>query len=507
LERIEGGVKTSERKGGMDMRDEKTEEAWWVEEFAGVSLGDPRRTERLIEIAAVLSKNLHASLPQAFAGNPHPLKAAYRFFQTEAIDPEDLHEAHHLQTLRRCQAFPLVLAVQDTTELDFSHHPATTGLGYTKNRHVRGLLMHTTLAFTNEGVALGHLRQDVWTRDDEERGKSYQRKQKESQQKESRKWLDSLETTDEARAFCPNTTFVNVADREGDLYDLFAAPRRHGVELLVRAAQDRRVRHVPNEDDIRAETSVLAAKKKAAKKNEEPSEVARLWTVMTSKKVQATWEVELSRRGGKNARTACVHVRFCEVKLQPPKARAKEKAAEIPVYAVLLQEVKPAKTEEAVEWLLLTTKPVLTEEDAVERARWYAARWGIELYHKVLKSGCQLEELQLEEAERIHRCVAVYTVMAWRLMYGTMLARAVPTVGCECWLSSTEWKALYCAVFRTTTPPASEPSLKEAVSWLALLGGFLARKCDGHPGLTVVWRGLARLHDLTLMYQIFRPDS
>jgi len=123
------------------------------------------------------------------------------------------------------------------------------------------------------------------------------------------------------------------------------------------------------------------------------------------------------------------------------------------VYAVFLQEIKPTKTEEAVEWLLL------------------------------------------------------YTGMAWRRMYGTMLARAVPTVGCEGWLFSTEWKALYCAVFRTTTPPASEPSLKEAVSWLALLGGFLARKCDGHPGLTVVWRGLARLHDLTLMYQIFRPDS
>ena len=158
-----------------------------------------------------------------------------------------------------------------------------------------------------------------------------------------------------------------------------------------------------------------------------------------------------------------------------------------------------------MEWLLLTTCAVHTTTDALERVDWYACRWGIEIWHKILKSGCRIEARQLETAERLQRCLPLYSVIAWRIFYATMLSRAVPAAPCTVLLDLEEWQALYCTIHRTPTPPGTPPSLRQAVHWIAHLGGFLARRGDGEPGVMALWKGFQHLTDLTTMYCIMRP--
>ena len=176
------------------------------------------------------------------------------------------------------------------------------------------------------------------------------------------------------------------------------------------------------------------------------------------------------------------------------------------VWAVWAIETAPPANVPAVEWLLLTTVPVHSTQDALQRLDWYCCRWGIEVWHKVLKSGCRIEARQLETADRLKRCLALFAVIAWRVLYAVMLSRAAPDLPCTALLNDPEWQALYCATHNTTILPPDPPSLSLAVRWIAQLGGFLARKGDGHPGVTVVWKGFQRLSDLTQMYLVFRPQ-
>lgn len=449
------------------------DESWAVTEFAEADLGDARRTQRLLELATVLAQRPTASLPEA-CGSRAQLKAAYRFFDNDAIDPQDLLASHVEATTARLAAVPLVLAVQDTTELDWTAHPATTGLGPLAHPAHQGLHVHTTLALTPERVPLGLLAQQVWARDPADTGKRATRKRRPVAEKESQKWLTSIEAVIAAHAQCPQTRFVGIGDREADVYDLFLQERPSGVDLLVRASWNRRVDHPER----------------------------YLWAKVEAHPVGATLTVRVSRRDAQPARQATVTVRGGWVLLCPPTHRRAEKLPTLAVWAVLAREDHPPAGVEPLEWLLLTTCAVHTPEDAIERVTWYACRWGIEVLHKVLKSGCRLEARQLETAERLRRCLAVYSVIAWRSLYATMLSRAVPDMPCTAVLEPEEWQALYCAISYTPTPPATPPTLRQAVHWIGRLGGFLARRGDGEPGVTVLWKGFQHLTDLTTMYRI-----
>lgn len=449
---------------------------WAVTEFAEAELGDLRRTQRVVELATVLAQRPGASLPEA-CGDRATLKAAYRFFDNTAIDPQNLLDSHVDATLTRLAPVPLVLAVQDTTELDWTAHPATTGLGPLGHPAHRGLHVHTTLAFTPERVPLGLLAQQVWARAPHDVGKRATRKQRPIAEKESRKWLTSLEAVLAARVECPQTRLVSVGDREADVYDLFAMERPAGVDLLIRAAWDRCVTQLEH----------------------------YVWATVAARPVEATYTVQVPRRGAQPPRTATLAVRWCPLTLCPPRHRKRERLPTVPLWAVqALEETPPAGTD-PIEWLLLTTWAVHTTAEALTRVDWYACRWGVEVWHRILKSGCRIEARQLETAERLQRCLPLYSVIAWRIFSATMLSRAVPAIPCTALLDLEEWQALYCAIHRTPTPPTIPPPLRQAVHWIAQLGGFLARRRDGEPGATVLWKGFQHLTDLTSMYCIMRP--
>ena len=373
---------------------------------------------------------------------------------------------------------PVVLAVQDTTEFNLSHLSATEGLGYGTGNNLRGFMMHSLLAVTPEGLPLGVLGMKTWVRADEEFGKGHQRKTRLIHEKESVKWLEGIEHLAALKARCADTRFVGVGDRESDLYELFVAERPAGVDWLIRAAWNRRARHPDG----------------------------YLWEAVQATTPLGNTDLLVPARRNFPQRTARLTLRCATVRLRPPKARA-SRLPETAVFAIHAIEDAPAPGVEPLEWMLLSSVPTTSFDEALERLAWYARRWTIETWHRVLKSGCRIEARQFGTLERFVRATALFAVIAWRLLYATLLARAGPDLCCEVLLQPVEWKALYCRTHSTTQLPKHTPSLQQTVLWIAMLGGYLNRKHDLPPGPTVIWRGLLLLHEITKMYQLFRQNE
>jgi hypothetical protein len=467
------------------MRSVAAEADWVLAEFGGVDLGDERRTARLLEVVTRLARHPDASFPQASGGDWASLKATYRLLDNAALSHQALLSGHVAASWERVAAWgaageAVVLALQDMTELDFSSHRATSGLGQIGNPYGRGLLAHSVLACTTSGVPLGLLGQLVWARPAPSGLSPSQRKRRPIEEKESFKWLAGLGLVVDGRAQAGEPArlppVVVVGDAENDVYAYFCAPRPAGVEVLVRGAGDRR----------RVEG--------------EPPEAVRSWLARQPASVPQSLAVP--RHPGQPARTAQVALRWAAVPLAPPQDRPLDSVA---VWAVWVSEVDPPAGVEPLDWLLLTSVPVHSLADAQERVAWYRVRWTIEVWHHVLKTGCAFEQRQLASAENLTRALALYDVIAWRILYGTLLARVAPEVPCTVLLELQEWQALYCAVHKTPTPPSHPPTLGQSLRWLAELGGFLGRARDGEPGVLVLWRGLTRLVDLTAMFQVFVP--
>lgn len=481
-------VVDADQEGTMDVLDVTLLDSWAEHEFGDANLGDQRLNRRLVELARTLARRPASSLPHA-AQDPALLKAAYRFFDHDDEDftPDDILASHVIATYDRISSVPLALAVSDTTLLDWSAHPATTGLGPLQGRTHRGLLLHTTLMVTPERLPIGLLQLNMWARPSDHDATAMPAAAPLTQ-KESQKWLTSLEAVNLAHDAAPQTTLVFVADAEADFYDLLAAPRRTGVEILVRAHVDRRV----------------------------ADPAGHLWAAMQTAVVAGTAEVRVSARPAvpsqygrpavpaEPARTAQVQVRFGPQTIKAPRQAGGGSRPDLTVSVVWVREVGAPAGVTPVEWLLLNTLAVETPEAAMERVTWYTCRWGIEVWHKTLKSGCQIEARQLETAERLKRCLALFAVIAWRIVYTTMLGRVAPKVPCTAILDTDEWEALYVRVKRTATLPAQPPRLDQAVRWLGQLGGFVGRKGDGPPGITVLWRGFHELGACVDVYRVMR---
>jgi hypothetical protein len=318
---------------------------------------------------------------------------------------------------------------------------------------------------------------DCWARDPEQHGT-----RRKAEERESGKWLDSYQTLCDVQRTHPETTFVSVCDREGDFFALLAeATKPDGAKLLVRA-------------DATRHGTVSA---------EGATGTADLWAIMGAQPVAGIKVQSLPRQAARLAREAHLEVRFAEVRIHPPKAL--KQADPVRCWAVFLKEREVPEGVEPIEWMLLTTVPTTSMAEACERSDWYAGRWGIEEFHRTLKSGCNIEDRQLGTASRIETCLAIDMVVAWRIFYMSRLARKDPGVPCTEFFSEAEWKTLYSTEFKTPFPPAGVPSLREVVGWLARLGGHLGRKSDGHPGTETLWRGLQKLEYGVCVWRIYHP--
>jgi hypothetical protein len=302
------------------------------------------------------------------------------------------------------------------------------------------------------------------------------------EEKETYRWLQALKATEKA---LPNTRVVTVCDREADVYDLFKLSHQLDTDVLVRASQNRTVNR----------------KSRYAEKN-----VLKLWEYMLQQPEAGTYEIHLPKRAktkhtsAREARSATVSVRFAPLCLNPPRNNPKHKKEALPninMHAVYVLESNPPEGEEAIEWMLLTSLPVHSFDEACEKVRWYCLWWRIEMYFKVLKSGFRVEDCRLNHAERLIRYLIVMSIVAWRLFAITLIARTDPDTPCSAFLASNEWQVLFRKTHKDQAIPADPPRIGDVVVWIAKLGGFRARKSDGPPGTITLWRGWKRLTDLT----------
>lgn len=451
---------------------------WAEEEFGGKALGDKRLQRRLQIIARDFSAHSQASIPQA-CGDPAKTTAAYRLFDHVRVTMQSVLQGHYGATTRRAQKEKVILAVQDTTGLDYSLHPKTELLGpICDKKGMIGMLVHETMAYNEQGTALGLIDVQCWTREPDIQRGQLERYELPIEQKESYKWLASWKAAVALQEQCPESTVISVGDREADIYELLAEAKKHPrAKLLVRAEQQRRV----------------------ATEDPEDEGLANIWEWMASRPADGIVPLELARTAKRKARLAKFAVRFAEVQLQPPKR--KPKLGALTVWVVTVTELGAPAGEEPVEWKLITTVEVKTLAQALVVIEWYTQRFQIEVFHRVLKSGCKIEERQLGNAERIEGCLAIDMVVAWRIVRLTKLGQEVPDVPCTVFFEEPQWKALVAFVTRDARVPAQAPTLREAVLMLAMsLGGFLGRKCDGHPGTEVIWKALQRLDDITQMW-------
>jgi hypothetical protein len=454
----------------------------WTERECGRARLPQRLRQRLQTMVGDFFARPTANIPQA-CGSWAKAKAAYRFFKNPKVSKEFILESHFEETAARVAEQPLVLAVQDTTFLDYSTHPQTKDLGPIGSKsaeQAQGLVVHGTMAFTPSGLPLGLIQLQSWARDSEDFGKRHRRKELPIQQKESFKWIESFRQTRALQERCAQTRLISVGDRESDVYELFLEAQRPGAPgLVVRAERDR------------------------ALLSQEPG---LLWETLEKEPVQGCYQVEVTAGKNRTARIAQMEVRFAPITLKPPqRLKGRPAVAVWAVYAVEAGTEPNAK--EKLEWMLLTTLEVSNLQQAFQVIDYYKQRWGIERFHKVLKSGCRIEDRQLGEKRSLEACLAIDAMVAWRIYFACHLAREVPEAPCTIFFEEAEWKALTAFHKRQRAPADQPPSLKEMVDLVAGLGGWLGRKGDGPPGTETLWRGFQRLDDITDSWNAFGPEA
>lgn len=389
------------------------------------------------------------------------------------VKAESILSSHRDAVVTRSRTHEVVLAVQDTTDFNFTTHPATKGLGFINQTSQQGMKVHSCFAVGGGGEPLGLLHQEQWSRA-QRTGKKGQRRRKPIEEKESYRWLKTLQAAEQGMP--ESIQLIHVGDREADIFELFAQSRAANSELLIRAEHNRKVQH----------------------------ELDYLIPALEQAPLAGEMTLELQRNPKRPARTAHLQVRAMQVILEVPRNQVTSKPLRpVTLNAILVEEGCPPEGATPIRWMLLTTLPISTFEEVWQYVIWYSHRWLIERFHFTLKSGCRFEDLQLQHRDRLLKALATYNIVAWRLMHLTYHARLHPEASCVTVLETHEWRLLR-RKFEPKNRSQRPPTVRQAIRWIAQLGGFKARKGDGEPGLKTLWRGLTRFHHLLEGAQLAR---
>lgn len=467
------------------------------DEVAGVDLGDKRLNDRLREVVLAFGKAPQLSIPAALGGR-NEMEAGYRLFANPRVTPERILSGHFAETRRRIQATSVCLLVQDTTDVELTRpKQQVLGAGPMNCDSQFGAFWHPLMAFHPAGIPLGTVWEKHWTRSEIDTNstpseKRSRRLQTPIEDKESIRWVEGLRVARQVAEESPHTQCILVCDSEADIYELFAEPRHtsHGqpLEILVRGSQSRATmtEGVAIVDAARAGLCRYTA------------------TIQVRENTPKTQAETRKRRIKRKPRTAQVAVRACSVTLRPPK-RPDRYLPAVDINMILVEEVSTLPSGEPIQWVLLTTLPIDTDEQIRTAVNYYCGRWGIEVFFKTLKSGCRIEERQFEFLDRELNAIAVYAIIAWRIMALCRLGRDCPDLSCEILFESSEWKAMYLIVEKRPLP-TQPPTLNQLIRMIALLGGYVPRKST-QPGTQTLWIGLQRMHDLAHCYDTFGPNA
>ena len=459
--------------------------SWTYNEFFSADLGDERLNKRLSTIAERFAQSPISPINHA-CDDWAETKAAYRFFRNEKIAYKEITRSHIAATKERCRDYSTVLAIQDTTYCNYSQHPKTKGLcplSRKKGKHkddmvTLGMIVHSTFVVGSDGLPLGIADQKIYSRPQpaepmDAKMKKSLKDRLPTEDKDSYRWVESLENTTKNLAGTQNRV-VTICDREADIYDLYLRAQQLTVPLVVRANYDRTVNKKSRHSEITGE---------------------KLWDVLKRQRCEATIKVKIPKQKQYDARTATCRVRFFDFLMNVPMNYCdyhQKRPPNLNVYAVYVSETACPEGFEPIDWMLITNIPILNREQALEIVAWYCLRWRIETWHKVLKSGLQVEECRLSTSERLIRYLAVMSIVAWRIFWVTLVARVSPDASCRIFLNESEWKLLAAKFNKICKRKLKEPTLEQSIKWIAQLGGFLARKGDKQPGITHIWRGMKK---------------
>jgi len=476
---------------------------WATEEMKTADLEDKRLNERLTALLSAFAERPTASIPAA-CGGFNEMTAAYRFFDNENVTYEKILAPHVERTRARMAQQEVALLVQDTTELDLTRpQQQVFGAGSLDGSTRCGAFLHPLVAFTTDGTPLGICWTKLWTRDEpaEETPaeKKKRRKTTPIEEKESIRWVEGLREGRELAQQFPHVQCVCIADSEADIYELFSEPRgARPVEWLVRACQDRGVLS----NDANSGEPIRQLRESI---ENQPILFTKEISVRGRSQTKVSCETR-SRRQPRESRTAEVEVRATSVTLRPPQ-RQGCKLPPVTINVVLVSEKNPPAGDEPVEWLLVTTLPIDTVDQVRAIIQYYTVRFLIEVFFRVLKSGCRVEERRFEHIDRLLPCVAIYLIVAWRTLMVCRLGRSCPDLDCEAIFDPSEWKSVWMTICRRK-PPRRVPRLSEILSLIAQLGGYInyPNRRDP-PGPQTIWLGLQRMYDLALAWNIFGPGA
>lgn len=453
-------------------------------ELEGVDLGDRRLDNRAKSLLETLAADPAASI-NAACGGWAETQAAYRLFNNQNTQPEKILQPHVEQTQQRIEQEAVVLVVQDTTELDYTKHPPEDA-GVLNKEDRLGFYDHSHIAFTPERLCLGVLDVELFSRSPESLGKSAERQSNPIERKESFRWLKGYRLACRLAADHPRTQIINVADCECDIYDIFLEAESHDTpaDFVIRARVDR---SIPERDPLAGGWAYKKVRQQVAEQA-----------------VLKTRQVELPQTPKRAARTATLDIRAATVSVKPPHARSH--LPPVTYNVVLVEEVNGPDDETEVSWLLITSLAIDTIDDVLKVIEHYTARWPIEVFFRVYKSGCRVEDIQLENNHRLQNSLMFYKVICWRVMYFTFLGRECPELPCDAMFAEAEWKPVW-KIVNHEPLPESPPTLEQFMPMLAQLGGYNRRTHDGPPGPQAIWVGIRRMTDFALAWKTFGPGN
>jgi len=449
-------------------------------ELAGCRFCDPRLGRRFRKLVGQLAGRLGQTIPLACQDWSNT-KAAYRFLSNGRVNEMAILAGHFQATRDRLAATDgPILMLHDTTEFSYTRESKqaigilyrTCGRkdqeGRPRLHTVCGVLMHSSLAVTAEGLPLGLAAIKFWTRSKFKGTNALKRKVNPTrvpiEAKESMRWLENLEQS--TKLLDEPSRCIHIGDRESDIYELFCAAQESGTQFLVRTCVDRLAgdgRH-----------TIAAAMRRV--------------------RVKAVHQVEVRDAKG-TVSQATVKVKYHRLRVHPPIGKQKEYPP-LMLTVIYAQESSTPRHREKIDWKLITNLPVRSRKDAVEKLTWYAMRWRIETFHKILKSGCRAEASKLRTAERIVKLIAMFCILSWRIFWMTMMNRVAPAAPPLVALTSVETHLLDRLL--PAVPKRRKATLSTYLIKIARLGGYLARTKDSPPGNMVMWRGLSRLTDIEI---------
>lgn len=475
---------------------------WVNDEMADINIGDKRLDKRAKAVVTGLDNSTEDSFTQCFKTRAE-LVGAYRLFDNPFVTPDKILSGHYESTILRIKQQKVVLLVNDTSSIDYTGKDSVEGLGILESPYTKGILIHPTLAITPDRTCLGIIDSQMWSRDGDAHRKSLSseiRRNEPIEQKESFRWLASYRKACLFAQQHSETQFVSVGDRESDI-----------LELIVEAVQAKESYNGGADIIIRINHDRLLANEKGKKPSintlcdtiqlEDEEEQHKLKKRLAKAPILGEIEFTISPRDGKPERKVKQAVRATTVKLNGKKVGDKQYPS-VNVNAVCCVEENPPAGEKPICWMFFTTLPIDTLEQVINVIKFYLCRWEIEVFFKILKSGCKVEERELKTADRLKNMMTVFFILAWRIMYVMSMGRKHPDIPCSEIFEDAEWKSVY-KIMKKTEIPTICPTLGTMMFMIAQLGGYLSGKNRPPPGPKVIWRGMNKMSDFALAWESF----